>query len=299
MTRKRAIKRFPSRTGDLPFNAPTRPRAFTLVELLVVIAIIAILAALLLPALSAAKARALGIQCMDNHRQLCLAWRMYSDDNADTLLYASELPWVPQTYAAAWVTGTLDNDPNNQSNWDPSLTIGKSPMLPYCANNYAIWKCPSDHSYVVVNGVPLPRVRTMSMNLFLGGFGGTDGNWGPIVTNYKMYMKQGDLSDPGASDIFVFLDMRPDSIDMGNFMTSMAGWPYQPQQYGFYDLPGYFHSHACGFSFADGHSEIHHWLDARTMPDSIANNLTGDQFASPNNVDVGWLEQAATRLTSE
>ena len=68
----------------------SRPsRGFTLIELLVVIAIIAILAALLLPALTRAKLKAQGVQCMNNHRQLAIAWRMYTEDNNDKLLYAS------------------------------------------------------------------------------------------------------------------------------------------------------------------------------------------------------------------
>ena len=98
-----------------------RRRGFTLIELLVVIAIIAILAALLLPALNKGKLKAQGIQCMNSHRQLCLAWRMYSDDNQDRLLYASEDPYNPSTYAGAWVTGTLDFNPAQ------SLELGPQP----------------------------------------------------------------------------------------------------------------------------------------------------------------------------
>src|SRR5215831_7958583 len=88
---------------------PRRLRGFTLIELLVVIAIIAILASMILPVLGTGKQKTWGIQCMSNHRQLCLAWKMYSDDNDDVLLYASEIPWYPDTYAGAWITGTLDN----------------------------------------------------------------------------------------------------------------------------------------------------------------------------------------------
>ncbi len=268
---------------------------FTLVELLVVVAIIAILAAMLLPTLSKAKFKAQGVQCMSNHRQLCLAWRMYSDDNNERLLYASENPYDPPTSAAAWVTGTMNFDPGNPVNWDPTLTIEKSPMWPYCGNSLTIWKCPSDHSYVVVNGDSKPRVRSMSMNVFLGGWGGTDGYWGPPFSDYHIYMKQSELFVPGPTKVFVFLDMREDSIDMGNFGTRMAGWPDQPDEYGFYDLPGFYHHFACGFSFADGHSEMKRWQDGRTTPPLVIGGLADDWFDSPGNPDVAWLQDKATR----
>ncbi len=287
-----------SSMGRKPTGSPDRcrdPRAFTLIELLVVIAIIGILASLLLPTFHTGKDKAVGLSCMSNHRQLCYAWRMYCDDHNDQLLYASELPWQPQTAAASWVTGTLDFDPNKPTNWDPSLTIEKSPMWPYCGKNLAIWKCPSDHSVVVVNGVPKPRVRSMSMNVFLGGWGGTDGGWGSVFSDYTIYKNQAELTIPGPSKVFVFLDMRADSIDMGNFGTRMAGWPDQPQQYGFYDLPGFYHHFACGFSFADGHSEIHQWRDNRTMPPLVQGGLINDTYQSPGNPDVAWLQDHASR----
>jgi len=271
-------------------------RGFTLIELLVVIAIIAILAALLLPALNKGKLKAQGVQCLANHRQLCLAWRMYSDDNQDRLLYASDNPSDASTIASTWVTGYLQwYNPQDPANWDPNHDITKSPMWPYCGRSLSIWKCPADRSFVVVNGQAKPRVRSMSMNFFLGGFGGWDGSGFLDTASYKLYFKQTELADPGPAKVFVFLDMRPDSIDIGNFAPCMTGWPNQPASYGFYDLPGFYHHFANGFSFADGHSETHRWRDARTTPPLLDTSNIGDEFSSPNNPDVAWLQDHATR----
>ena len=269
---------------------------FTLIELLVVIAIIAILAALLLPSLSRAKQKRQGVYCMNNHRQLCLAWRMYSDDNRDQLLFASENPGDPQTYGMSWITGTLDNNSANRSNWDPTQDITKSPMWKYCGNNLAIWKCPADFSYVVVNGEQKPRVRSMSMNFYFGAWGGTDMGMTPSCI---LYRKTSELVRPGYSKVWVFLDMREDSIDMGNFATDMHGFSETSPaaiSYGFYDLPGFYHAGSCGFSFADGHAEIHKWRDPRTTPPLKHNGQVNDGFASPFNQDVAWLQDHSTRL---
>src|SRR5712691_9853433 len=106
-------------------NNPPAASGFTLIELLVVIAIIAILAALLLPALGKGKLKAWGVQCMSNHRQLTLAWEMYTDENRDLLLYASRHPDYPEMNPYSWVLGDLDFNPNNPSNWDPDVDIKK------------------------------------------------------------------------------------------------------------------------------------------------------------------------------
>jgi type II secretory pathway pseudopilin PulG len=262
---------------------------------LVVIAIIAILAALLLPALSRTKLKADGINCLNNHRQLTIAWRAYSEDHGDELVFASEDPLNPATYTSAWITGYMDFIRTNDANWDPTLTIRQSPLWTYTGRSLGIWKCPADKSTILVNGQRRPRVRSMSMNVYLGGWGGTDGGWGPLISSYRIFRKYSELSAVGFDKTFVFLDMREDSIDMGNFATFMAGWPNRPDLYWFWDLPGYYHHRACGFSFADGHSEVKRWRDPRTMPPLVRDGLVEDTFPSPNNPDVKWLQERSTR----
>jgi type II secretory pathway pseudopilin PulG len=256
-----------------------------------VIAILAILASLLLPALNKAKLKAQGVQCMNNHRQLALAWKMYNDDNGDKLLLASE--GGPETYSYTWVMGMMDFNSNNRSNWDPEVSIKKSPLWKYCGNSVGIWKCPADKSAVPFLGIMRPRVRSMSMNFWFGGFGGSDG--GLSGGGWILYRRMSDLVDPGPVKTWLFLDMREDSIDIGNFATDMSGWPNQPTQTGFFDLPGMYHHRACGFSFADGHSEMKKWRDNRTTPPLVPGGMISDWYSSPSNLDVIWLQERSTR----
>jgi type II secretory pathway pseudopilin PulG len=266
----------------------------------VVIAIIAILASLLLPALTGAKLKTQGIQCMNNHRQLTLAWLTYALDNRDRFLYASGLNGA--TDQSTWVGGIMDFNPGNRSNWDVSADIAVSPLWPYCGKCAAIFKCPADRSMIVPSsgpfaGKPTPRVRTMSMSVWFGGFGGEISAY-PGVSSppWRLYLKLSDLNDPGATRTALFWDEREDAVNYGNFYTDMTGWPNAPAQTQWnWDLPGYYHGRAGGLSFADGHSELRKWQDPRTMPPIQTKDWLAGPLLQPRNADIVWLQERATR----
>ena len=154
--------------------------------------------------------------------------------------------------------------------------------------------------------VSKPRVRTMVMNLWLGGFYGSLSGLSPGISDktFRLYKKFSELNVPGAARIFVFLDEREDAINWGNFYTDMTGYPTganpagNPASYMMADIPGAYHNNACGFSFGDGHSEIKKWRDSRTYPPLkkgavIFNGSTPDK--QPRNPDIGWLQDRTTR----
>jgi len=230
--------------------APSRRGGFTLIELLVVIAIIAILAGMLLPALAKSKTKAQGIGCLNNLRQMMLGWRQYADDDNDTLLLARD---IVDGKRSVWVKGWLDYS-SAAANWDRNIDVAKSPLMPYIGNNFSIWKCPADHVTVKNSrGEKLPRVRSNSMSQVFD-----DGTWLP-AGNWRIYKKMSTIVNPVKT--WVLLDEHPDSVNDPAFAVQMYRPDAKTAQ--IIDVPASYHNGACGFSFADGHSEIHKWVGSR------------------------------------
>jgi prepilin-type N-terminal cleavage/methylation domain-containing protein/prepilin-type processing-associated H-X9-DG protein len=242
----------------------TSARGFTLIELLVVIAIIAILAAMLLPALSKAKTKAQGIQCLSNNKQLLMAWHLYSGDFSDRVANNFTIPGTQN----AVTTGAFDNWVNNVISWDLSRDntnvawVKNGVLANYTAKALGVYKCPADVylSSPQRNAGWTARLRSNSMNALIGwsGTDGYDDRDGRAWWNqsYRQFLKQADIPTPAM--VWVTLDEHPDSINDGFFIVDInAG------QWG--DIPASYHNGACGFSFADGHAEIHKWKSATSI----------------------------------
>jgi len=284
----------------------SREEGFTFVELLVVVVTVGMLALLLLPALAGTKPNSQAFQCLENQRQMVLAWQMYSDDNNGKIA-----PNWGQGGLNGGATVTPGSNPN-QSCWVAGwLGIGLETTNTAMLINHALYpngaflgpyiktanafRCPADQSLYKLYGLTLPRCRSISMNNFLGlpAQATTSASAGqPSAKGYYAYSKTASLRSPALT--FVFLDEREDSINDGVFFTGADN----PNT--IIDIPASYHNGAAGFSFADGHSEMHQWAFAilkRPILTSPLNNLSVSGNPAGLN-DSYWLCQHALGLTS-
>ena len=238
-------------------------KAFTLIELLVVIAIIAVLMAILFPALNRAREQGKRAACLNNMKQLALAWIMYADENDDRIvngeaynggdglapvptggIHAGEQWWTGYDCAPGYVQGEkLAIDVQIRA-------IKAGALYPYCKNE-KLYRCPTG-----VRG----EMRTYTIGDSMNGLrrdGTYNGNVGKLVGRTMLWVKKRtEITVPGPSYRIVFLDegrITPDSYAV--HYLNPRWW----------DPPHVRHGDGTNVSFADGHSDYWKWNDPETI----------------------------------
>ena len=278
-------------------NKSNQKQGFTLIELLVVIAIIAILAGMILPALSKAKAKTQGISCMNNTKQITLAWIMYGNDQEDWMMPNFE-SGDPNDRPLSWVTGWLDwEGGTDNTNWLYLVDPRYAQMGNYMSKAAKAFKCPADNNPLQQGSkgvIGKQRVRTVSMNAYMNQNAGPgEAYWDTNKDGkgLRIYRKMSDLKKLKPTAAWVIVDEHPDSVNDGCLFPE-AGIINEggvkvvkgdPSRSTWRDTPSSLHNGACGFSYADGHSEVRKW---KTKP-MIVDCRTVKQIYMPDTLQIG------------
>ncbi len=278
---------------------------FTLTELLVVLATLAILVAMLLPALAATQPRSKAYQCLNNMRQLALAWTLYANENNERLVLNND-PLSGQGYlfpsgngSPSWATGVLDWTPASfNTNTDYLVNDKYSLLAGYLSHNYEVFACPACAYYASSPQRSIlqtdHRSRSVAMDAAVGDghkYGMSVDNHGggpppfPGWASWYVAKKTTELNNPGPSRTWVFTDEHPDSIDDEVLYTA----PYPTTV--FTELPANQHDGAAGITFADGHVEMHRWLGPVLPNRPVRYQTPGQVPCTVTDPDMVWLAQ--------
>lgn len=262
------------------WSTQTQESAFTFTELLVVVLVVALCVVSLLPAWARTQPDNRVFQCLNNHRQLTRAWRMYADDYNGRLAPNAHgaMPLYP-----VWAAGWLDWDARSENTNSLYLTDPRySALARYCGKDARLFKCPADqYLSPTQRRLGWNRVRSVSENLYVGEsnveFGPTD------LAYYDHVRKWTGLVNPRPAETWLSLDEHPDSINDGGFLPPTATT--------LVDVPANYHDGGAGVAYADGHAEIHRWAGSVLRLPITTFNYNNMTPVPVNDPDLFWLRR--------